>query len=259
MDILIPLLIAIGVGLIVGLGLSFADKFFSVPVDQKEQDLRECLPGANCGACGYSGCDGYAKALSLGETKPNLCAPGGQATVDALSQILGVTSSKLEKNVAFIACGGNCDDTLKAFNYQGFESCTAANLLHGGYLECKYGCIGLGDCAKACDFDAITVKNGTATVSKDKCMACGKCVSTCPKQLITLLPENTKIFVNCSNKQKGAPVVKQCKVSCIACTLCEKNCPTGALKIVNNLAVIDYSLCDGCGKCKEVCKRNVIV
>ena len=259
MDIFIPLLISVCIGLIVGLGLSFADKFFSVPVDQKEQDLRECLPGANCGACGYSGCDGYAKALASDEAKPNLCAPGGQTTLDAISEILGIGSTVLEKNIAFIACGGDCDTTTKAYEYVGFESCTAASLLHGGPLDCKYGCIGLGDCVKVCDFGAISLVNGKITVLKDKCMACGKCVSACPKQLITLLPESTKVWVNCSNKQKGAPVVKQCKVSCISCTLCEKNCPTGAMKIVNNLAVIDYSLCDGCGKCKEVCKRNVIV
>lgn len=259
MDIFLPILIAIGVGLIVGLGLSFADKFFSVPTDEKEQALRDCLPGANCGACGFSGCDGYATALASGEAKPNLCAPGGQTTVDAISEILGVTSSKLKKNIAFISCGGNCDTTLKAFNYVGFENCTAASLLHGGYLECKYGCIGLGDCAKVCEFGAIVLENGRATVLKDKCMACGKCVSTCPKQLIKLLPEDTEIFVNCSNRQRGANVVKQCTISCIACTLCEKNCPTGAIKIVDNLAVIDYSLCNDCGKCREVCKRNVII
>lgn len=259
MDIIIPLLIAIGVGLVVGLGLSFADKFFSVPTDEKEQALRDCLPGANCGACGFSGCDGYAAALASGEAKSNLCAPGGQSTLDDISEILGVAPFTLKKNVAFIACGGDCEKTLRAFNYEGFESCTAANLLHAGPLECKFGCIGLGDCAKVCDFGAVAISDGKAYVSKEKCMACGKCVNACPKQLIRLLPEDTNIFVNCSNKQKGAPVVKQCKVSCIACTLCEKNCPNGAIKIVNNLAVIDYSLCDGCGKCREVCKRNVII
>lgn len=258
MDILIPLFIAIVVGLIVGLGLSFADKFFSVPTDEREEKICECLPGANCGACGFSGCSGYAAALASGETEPNLCAPGGETAVKALSEILGVTS-EIEKKTAFIACGGNCDTTAKAFDYVGFESCTAASLLHGGPLQCKYGCIGLGDCAKVCNFDAITIQDGKVIILEDKCMACGKCVTACPKQLISLIPQSKNIKVNCSNKQKGALVAKQCKVSCITCMQCEKNCPTGAIKIVNNIAVIDYSLCDGCGKCKEVCKRNAII
>ncbi len=258
MDILIPLIIAIAVGLIVGLGLSFADKFFSVPKNEKEERLSECLPGANCGACGFSGCDGYAAALATGEAKPNLCSVGGETALKSISEILGVTA-ELEKKIAFVACGGDCDTTAKAFDYIGFESCTAASLLHGGPLQCKYGCIGLGDCAKACDFGAITIENGKVSILEENCVACGKCVASCPKQLITLIPQDKTVRVNCSNKQKGANVAKQCKISCISCKQCEKNCPTGAIKIINNLAVIDYSLCNSCGKCKEVCKRKAIV
>lgn len=258
MDILIPLIIAVAVGLFVGLGLSFADKFFSVPKDEKQEKLSECLPGANCGACGFSGCDGYAAALAKGEAEPNLCTVGGETALKSISEILGVTA-EIQKKIAFVACGGDCDTTLKAFDYVGFESCTAASLLHGGPLQCKYGCIGLGDCAKVCDFGAITIENGKVNIQEEKCVACGKCVAACPKQLITLIPADTKIKVVCSNKQKGANVAKQCKISCISCMQCEKNCPTGAIKVTDNLAVIDYSLCNGCGKCKEVCKRNAII
>lgn len=258
MEIFIPLIIAITVGLIVGLGLSFADKFFSVPIDEKQEKISECLPGANCGACGFSGCSGYAAALAQGEAEPNLCAPGGTATAKAISEILGVTA-EIQKKIAFVACGGDCDTTAKAYDYIGFDSCTAANLLHGGPLQCKFGCIGLGDCAKVCQFGAITIENGKVNISEEKCVACGKCVNTCPKQLITLIPAETQIKVACSNKQKGANVAKQCKISCISCMQCEKNCPTGAIKIVDNLAVIDYTLCNACGKCKEVCKRKAII
>ena len=256
--ILIPVLIVCAIGFVVGLGLALAAKFMAVEVDEKEAKIRECLPGANCGACGYSGCDGFAAALAKGEGDPSSCAPGGSATAKALSEILGVEVDAKPK-VAFIACGGNREFTTQKYSYEGAFSCSAANLLHAGPLSCEYGCIGYGDCAKVCDFNAITVEDGKVTVCQDICMGCGKCINACPKGLISLIPKGATPVVACSNKQKGPAVVKACKVSCIACLQCEKNCPTGAIKVIDNVAVIDYSLCNSCGKCKEVCKRKAII
>ena len=258
MEILIPVIIIAVIGLIAGLGLSFASKYMAVAVDETEAELREALPGANCGACGFSGCDGYAAALAKGEAQPNLCSPGGDATAKKIGEILKVEVSSNPKT-ALIACNNSCDKTKRAFAYEGLQSCTAASLLQGGPLDCKYGCIGLFDCANACPFGAIMTESGHPVVCNDLCVGCGRCVNTCPKGIIKLVPKNFKTAVLCNNKEKGAPVVQACQSSCLACTMCERTCEKGAIKVINNLAQIDYELCDGCGKCKEVCKRKVII
>lgn len=258
MEILIPVIIVAVIGLIAGVGLSLASKFMAVPTDEKQEKVREVLPGANCGACGYSGCDGYAAAIANGEAEPNKCAPGGNAVAVALSEILGVSVST-EPQIAFIACKGNPELSKTKYAYDGMMSCTAAAMLSDGPLQCKYGCIGFGDCANVCPFGAITLENGRPVVCGDICVGCGKCVSACPKTLISLIPKSAKVKVACNNKQKGAPVVKMCGVSCIACKMCEKACESGAIKVDDNIAVIDQNLCTACGKCKDACKRGVIV
>ena len=258
MEILLPVIIVGIIGLIAGIGLSVASKIMAVPVDETQEKLLEALPGANCGACGYSGCEGYAAAIAAGEAEPDKCAPGGESSAKAIAEILGVEIST-EPKVAFIACNGNKDITKEKFAYTGMKSCAAAALIHSGPLECAYGCIGFGDCAAVCPFGAISVENGKAVICEDICMGCSKCVSACPKSLISIIPKDHKTVVACSNKQKGAPVVKMCGASCIACSMCVKQCEVGAITIQDNLAVIDHSLCNGCGKCKEVCKRGVLI
>ncbi len=257
-DIIFPVIVVTVIGLIAGLGLALASKFMFVPVDEKQEKIRECLPGANCGACGFSGCDGYAEAIAKGEAEPNKCAPGGADTANKLAEILGVTVDTKPK-VAFVKCQGNREITSVKYGYEGMMSCRAASLIYGGPVSCEYGCIGYGDCSKACPFGAITMKDGKPVICENECVGCGKCVSACPKGVITLIEKGTKIKVACNNKKKGAPVVKNCKVSCIACGMCEKACENGAIKVVDNLATIDYSLCTACGKCKDACKRNVII
>lgn len=258
MDIFIPVLVVSIIGLIAGLGLSLAARFFAVPTDEKQAKIRECLPGANCGACGYSGCDGYAAAIASGEAEPDKCAPGGVAAAKALAELLGVEINP-DKKTAFVACGTSCEKGIRAFAYSGMTSCAAANLIHSGPLSCKLGCIGFGDCVRACPFGAITLNDGHPVICEDLCTGCGKCAKVCPKSLIKTVNPNNAVHIACSNTEKGAAAAKECKVSCIACMQCEKVCPSGAIKVKNNLAVIDYSLCTGCGKCKDACKRNVIV
>ena len=258
MEIVIPVMIVGVIGLIAGVGLSVASKLMAVPGGEKQEKIRAALPGANCGACGYSGCDGYAAAIAKGETKPDKCAPGGAAAAAAIAEILGVKVESAEK-IAFIACRGTRENTKTKYDYEGIQSCRAANMLHSGPLECEYGCLGFGDCVKVCPFGAVTLENGRPNVCKDICVGCGKCVSVCPKKLISLVPKGIKAAAACSNKQKGAAVVKACGVSCVACKMCEKACESGAVKVTDNVAVVDYSLCTGCGKCKPVCKRGVII
>lgn len=253
--ILIPVLIVTIMGLVLGLGLALAAKFMAVPTDEREAKIRECLPGANCGACGYSGCDGYAAAIASGEAKPDKCAPGGTGTASALAEILGVEISTTPK-VAFVACQKN---SKNKYEYTGKQTCLSASLIHGGPLECQFGCIGFGDCAAACQFGAITLQDGKPVVCEDLCAGCGACASVCPKSLISIIPKASKTRVLCSNCHKGPNVVKVCTTSCIACGMCVKACENDAIKLENNVAVIDPDKCINCGKCKGVCKRKAII
>ena len=253
--ILIPVLIVTIMGLVLGLGLALAAKFMAVPTDEREAKIRECLPGANCGACGYSGCDGYAAAIASGEAKPDKCAPGGTGTASALAEILGVEISTTPK-VAFVACQKN---SKNKYEYTGKQTCLSASLIHGGPLECQFGCIGFGDCAAACQFGAITLQDGKPVVCEDLCAGCSACAAVCPKSLISIIPKASKTRVLCSNCHKGPNVVKVCTTSCIACGMCVKACENDAIKLENNVAVIDPDKCINCGKCKGVCKRKAII
>ncbi len=258
MEIILPVLIVAAIGLIAGLGLALASKFMAVPTDEKQEKIRECLPGANCGACGYSGCDGYAAAVAAGEAQPDKCSPGGCSTVSALSELLGVEISTAPK-VAFIACNGCGGNAAQKFEYKGMSTCAAASLTQGGPLLCEFGCMGFGDCVRACPFGAIELQNGKPIVCEDKCVGCGVCVATCPKSLISIIPKGASPRVYCRNKNKGAAVVKACSVSCIGCGMCEKACESNAIKVIDNVAVIDYSVCTACVKCKDACKRKCII
>ena len=253
--ILIPVLIVTIMGLVLGLGLALAAKFMAVPTDERKAKIRECLPGANCGACGYSGCDGYAAAIASGEAEPDKCAPGGTGTASALAEILGVEISTTPK-VAFVACQKN---SKNKYEYTGKQTCLSASLIHGGPLECQFGCIGFGDCAAACQFGAITLQDGKPVVCEDLCAGCGACAAVCPKSLISIIPKASKTRVLCSNCHKGPNVVKVCTTSCIACGMCVKACENDAIKLENNVAVIDPDKCINCGKCKGVCKRKAII
>ncbi|MBR2043348.1 MAG: RnfABCDGE type electron transport complex subunit B [Clostridia bacterium] len=255
--ILIPVIIVAVIGLIAGLGLSLAGKYLSDPPDEKFEAIRESLPGANCGACGYNGCDDYANAVKNGIAKPDKCIPGGPTTAAALSVVLGV-EIEAEQKVAFIACGGDCNKSKTKYNYSGIQSCSAAAALYGGPMECSFGCIGLGDCASVCEYGGITVTDNLAKIDPALCRACGKCISACPKKLISFVPASSKVKVLCHSNDKGAKVMKACEAGCIGCTKCVKVCEFDAIKVENFLAVIDPKKCTSCGKCKEVCPRGCI-
>ncbi len=259
MSILYAILIVSCVGLIAGVGLCAASYFWDTPVDEREAAIREVLPGANCGGCGYSGCDAYAAALLEGTAKPNLCAPGGEETVKNLSQILGVEAEEAQKRIAMVRCMGDCEKTTKAFQYDGVKTCAGANMYHGGDGACKYGCLGYGDCVSACKFDAIKIVNGKAEVIPENCTACGACKSACPKRIINIVPASATVLVACSNKDSAALSKPVCSVSCIGCGLCAKKCPSGAVEMKNNLPEIDYDKCTNCGECRGACPRKSII
>lgn len=257
MELLLPILIVGAIGLIAGVGLSIASVLMHVPTDETEQKIRAALPGANCGACGFSGCDGYAAAIAKGEAPPDRCAPGGAETATALSEILGVEVVAEQKHAA-VLCGGDCDAVGTKLIYHGVQTCAAANQLYRGPSDCGYGCIGLGDCVRECEYDAISVKNGVAVVDPANCTGCERCVKACPKGIIALKPAQSHPVVRCSNPQKGAVVRKICQKGCIGCMKCAKVCPTGAASVKNFLASIDPALCTNCGACVEACPQHCI-
>ncbi len=258
MDIIILAILAVTViGVICAVMLAVASKVMAVKTDERVSALREALPGANCGACGYPGCDGYATALADGSVKTNLCIPGGDTVGQQLSSILGVTFESVEEKIAVVHCIGDCGATSDRVNYQGVETCAAAKIL-GGKGACSDGCIGFGDCAAVCPSGAICMEKGIARVDTRKCTGCGICVGTCPNKIITLERDTIKTAVLCTGRDKGAVTRKKCTKGCIACKRCVQECPVQAIIIENNLAVIDYAICSDCGRCSEVCPVKCI-
>ena len=242
-----------------GAVLVIAAKVMAVKEDERFPAVRECLPGANCGACGFAGCDGYAKALCENpDTPTNLCIPGADGVSRQLSDILGVEFADVVEQVAVVHCSGDCEHTSDKVVYQGIESCAAAKLMYGGKGSCTYGCLGLGDCVKVCPHDAICIADGVARVNTKDCVGCGLCAKTCPNHLISLVADVERVVVACSNKDKGAVTRKVCSNGCIGCKKCEKVCPLGAIKVVDNVAVIDYEKCDNCPDF-AVCAKNCTV
>ena len=248
------------IGLICSIVLAVASKIMAVPVDETEVKIRDCLPGANCGACGYAGCDGYAAALAKGEIqKANMCVPGGDSTARKIADILGIEAGDVVEQVAVIHCRGDCDVTGDKLNYQGINSCAAAKLFYGGHGKCTYGCLGYGDCASVCPNNAICIEKGIARIDTRRCIGCGLCAKKCPNGLITTEDDTIKTMVTCNNKDKGAVTRKSCTHGCIGCFKCAKECPAHAITVENNLAKIDYSKCIHCGKCAEVCTTGCIM
>lgn len=248
------------VGLFVGIFLGIAGIKFAVWTDPREEEVLAELPGNNCGGCGYAGCSGLAAAIAKGEAPVNGCPVGGEAVGNKIAGIMGVEAEAGEKMVAFVKCQGDCDKAHSDYEYTGASDCSMlAFVPNGGPKSCNYGCLGFGNCVKACPFEAISVVNGIAVVNKEACKACGKCVAACPKNLIELVPYSSEVHVMCSSLEKGPVVMKACDVGCIGCGICKKNCPSEAIEVTDFLAKIDYSKCTNCGTCKEKCPKKAII
>ena len=268
MDIVIAIAILGGLGLIFGLVLAAASKVFHVETDPRLDQLNECLPGANCGGCGYAGCGGYAAAVLNGEAEIGKCASGGNECAKAMGAIMGVEVGEVTRKVALVRCSGaktyDKDGNLvtgakiKA-EYEGFKDCVAASKVGGnGPLSCKFGCLGFGTCVKACKYDAIRVENGVAIVDEDKCTGCMACAAACPRDLIVPVEPHRNVVIACASLAKGAVTTRGCTTGCVGCGLCKKICPHDAITIKRNLAIIDYDKCDNCGMCATVCPKHLI-
>lgn len=258
MSIVYAVLVLGVMGLLFGLILAFASKIFAVEVDERIPAVQECLPGANCGGCGYPGCNGLATAIVEGKAPVNGCPVGGAAAAEKIAKVLGVEVVESEKMIAHVHCSGNCDNVKNRAIYEGIDDCLGALRVANGYKACEYACLGLGTCEKACPFGAIHVVNGVAQVDASKCTACSKCIAACPKHIISLVPEKNAVRVDCSSKAKGKEVMDACAVGCIGCGLCEKTCKFDAIHMENNLPVIDYDKCKGCQMCAKACPRHII-
>lgn len=222
--------------------LVLANKKLFVQEDPRIDILEDMLPHANCGACGYPGCRPFAEALSKGEVLPGKCTVSSEEGHQTIADYLGVDVGAGEKVVARLACAGGINVARNKAMYKGLETCRAATLVSGGGKSCFWGCLGLGDCAVACDFDAIHMNEfSLPVVNEDKCTACNDCVEICPKGLFSLHPASHRLWVACKSQEAGDEILADCEVACTACGRCAMDAKGGLISMDNNLPVVDYS------------------
>ncbi len=241
---LTPTAVLAGIGLVSGLGLAMASKIFAVETDPRQEIINDNLPGANCGGCGYAGCADFSGALVAGKVGIADCPVCDDATRKILGGILGVEVTESVRQVALIMCQGGLSTASLEGRYNGQASCASAALIGGGEKLCNHGCLGLADCQEVCSFGAIEItEDGIAHVIPARCTACGKCVAACPKNIISMVPAQTRIHVLCNNTDKGAAAKKACDSSCIGCKKCQKSFADDPRITVHNfLAKVDYSM-----------------
>ncbi len=248
-----------GIAIVLCIAILLVGKFFKVDVDEKVTKILENLAGANCGGCGCSGCSGFAQKLASGEGDLSACHVTSAENKAQIAALLGIELKDEERTVALVKCNGGAENAPDAFTYNGNPSCASCNSLLGGNKLCKFGCLGCGDCAAVCPENAITIEGNLAKVNPDKCIGCGACITACPKHIIERVPESAPVYVACSSNCRGKDVMNVCKVGCIGCGMCAKKCPHGAITMVDNLPVFDYSKCTGCKTCVAACPRHIIL
>ena len=262
--VMISVLVLLGLGLVTATVLAVASRVFHVEEDPRVQAVLEALPGANCGGCGYAGCEGYATAVATDPAVPaNRCCAGGAETSIAVGELTGKTVAASDPLVSFRRCDKVAGNVALRYDYQGMPSCAAAAGLVGGSDSCSYSCLGFGDCVQVCPFDAIEVRGGLARVNASKCTGCGKCAETCPRNVLELVPARARVMVFCSTKDRLKAVTEVCKVGCIKCGRCVKSCPAGAVTLENDRIHINHKICltygPECGEaCAAACARKAL-
>lgn len=252
-----------GLSLIFGFILAIAFKKLAVQISEEEKKIRDLLPGANCGACGFPGCDAYAHALAqkTGEYPPNLCTVGGSETTKQIGEILGIEVEETEPQVCVLRCKGGRQEAVERFEYIGPGDCRSNYILLGGNKACEFGCLGGGHCVTVCPFGAIRMgPNHLPIIDPDKCTACGICVKECPRGVLELIPRSQLVYLACKSQEKGKAVKNVCKVGCIGCSLCVKVCPyEGAIEMDGALPLMHYSECTSCGICFNKCPTKSFI
>ena len=269
MDFIFTAVLVLGaIALVASVVLFVISKKFAVHEDPRIGQVAELLPGANCGGCGFPGCSGMADALVKGADSGSIdglrCPVGGDDVMNQVADLLGMAMANSEPMVAVVRCNGSCENRPRIAEYDGLRTCEAMNSTGAGETGCGYGCLGCGDCTKACQFGAISMnaETGLPEVDEEKCTSCGACVKACPRHIIELRkkgPKGRRVYVQCVNKDKGPVAKKACAVACIGCGKCQKVCKFEAITVENNLSYIDYSKCKMCTKCVDECPTGAII
>jgi Na+-translocating ferredoxin:NAD+ oxidoreductase RNF subunit RnfB len=257
--------VAAVVALFLGLALGVFKEIFHVEEDPLIGMLREALPGANCGGCGFPGCDGYASAVAggagfAGGADITKCTAGGKATADKLAGIMGVGAAEVKPLVPVPCCLGGSDIAVKRGSYSGLTSCRGAKIA-GGTKLCSWGCIGFGDCVNVCKFGALSMgKDRLPVVNWGLCTGCKVCVAECPQGILKLIPKDIKaVLALCSNRNTiRSAIRKTCRLGCIKCGICVKQCPEQCIVINSGIPIVDYSKCTACGTCEQKCPTKVM-
>ncbi len=250
-----------GLGVLLALFLAIASKRLYVFEDPRIDQVEELLPHSNCGACGTAGCRNFAEQTVAGKIEPACCTVNTPDQNKNIASLLGVALGDVQKRVARLACAGGQHVARMRARYSGLSSCTAAAVAGGGGKSCAWGCLGLGDCADVCDFDAIHMNNlGLPVVDSIKCTACGDCVDICPKNLFSLHGVTHKLWMACRNEADGDSAEAACAVACTACGRCVVDAADGLIHLQHNLAVIDYDKNDSASRqAAERCPTGAIV
>jgi Na+-translocating ferredoxin:NAD+ oxidoreductase RNF subunit RnfB len=261
--VLVTAVFALILAFVLGTALGFFRELFAVPQNPLTGKIREALPGANCGACGFPGCDNYAQAIAEGKADINACTVGGAPVAEKLADITGMASQGSARQVAVVlSCQGSYLHAPQKGKYTGFESCRGAKLATGSTKLCTWSCLGFGDCVKMCKFDALSMDSvkGLPVIDYTKCTGCGMCIGECPQSLLKSVYKDQKgAIVLCANRNPVKQgIVKSCKIACIKCGLCVKQCPQQCIDLSTHIPVVDLSKCNSCGTCVEKCPTKVI-
>lgn len=257
-EIILPIIIVSALGLFFGALLVFASKKLATETDETVQKIRDLLPGANCGGCGYASCDSYAAAIANDGAPVNACNVGGKQVADQIAAIMGVEAEEQKQVKAYVRCQGCAEKPEDLLDYRGVKTCGAVSAFYGGRVNCTYGCVGYGDCVAVCPFGAISIQNAIAVIEPSLCVGCLACVKTCPKGIIGTIPAEKGYAVACRNHEQGKYTRVNCSHGCIGCKKCEKVCEAGAITVEGFLASIDNDKCTLCGACAENCPAKCI-